>query len=143
MSPGEDHSSLSRGVVQVGSCHGRSSHGWVCSLVEHWLFGSSGWFPDVSTAHRLRWSSGKPSREAAGGSGTLLGPEETGTRPLFAGLVFVVFRPLRIRFAWLVGWVRACGPFRPPYHIGFSSQCFLLWGGQGVGGGVGWCPFVF
>jgi hypothetical protein len=61
-------------------------------------------------------------------------------------LVSVVFRPFRACFAWLVGWVRACGPVRPPYRIVFLAAgdvCVSVVGGGVFGGGVGWCPFVF
>jgi hypothetical protein len=77
--------------------------------------------------------SGKPSQEAAGVPVTLLGPEGTDTR----FRVCVVFRPLRIRSAGLVGWVRACGPVRPPYRIAlfhcevpvFVGVLWWGWGG--------------
>ena len=57
--------------------------------------------------------------------------------------VFVVFRPLGVSAAGLVVGVLACGaglaaiPHRDPFEVVFS------WGVVVVGGGVGWCPFVF
>jgi hypothetical protein len=90
---------------------------------------------DVSTA-RLA-GSGKPSSERAGGPGTLLGPEGTGTRGPRVGLwLFVVFRPLRLAPFLFggVGW--ACGPVRPPYRIrclrGLSAGFWWFGGGCGL-----------
>src|SRR3954451_11512488 len=71
--------------------------------------------PDVSTA-RLRRVQENHHRNGLEGPGTLLGPEETGTKTL-CGSCVRVFRPLGICSAGLAGWVLACGLVRPPYRV--------------------------
>ena len=105
------------GGVQVGSCRRRMFCGWVCSLVEHWLFGSPGWFQaDVSTARRLRWGSGKPFEGAwSGGRSHCWVLRERAPRLFGCGVRCLQTAPKLL--TWSVGGVRACGPVRPPYHI--------------------------
>jgi hypothetical protein len=125
-------------VVQTPHRHKHSSCGWVCSLVEHWLLG---FFSDRFRSLVLpAWRVQENHPRAAGRRpDTLLGPEETGLEtPDVWGfsLVSSGFWP-RCR---VDGVARAAGLFLPPYRIGGSPG---LRGVVGVGGGVGWCPFVF
>jgi hypothetical protein len=105
-----------------------------CSLVEHWLFDSSWLIPDASTAHLFGVGFRKSiGRMGWGGSSTLLGPEETGTRAVLSGVgcLQVAFEPVS---PWLVGWVQACGPVLPSYRIRtlVFPELFLGWGWGGL-----------
>jgi hypothetical protein len=93
----------------------------VRSLVEHWLFGSAGSGRLVSTAASDR-GVGKPAVGSVG-SGTLLGPEETGP------------------FAWPLLSCGGRGGFVSsragllPYRPGLVGGCSRV---RVFGGGVGW-----
>jgi hypothetical protein len=99
-------------------------------LVEHWLFGLFWPVRDVSTACLVCWGG---FREVivglAGGPGTLLGPEGTGT-----GFGVRCLQAFRLVPAGLVGAGRACGPFRPSYRAG-RVLVVLVVGWRGV---LGW-----
>ena len=113
-----------------------------CSLVEHWLFDSHWLIPGVSTARDCCGFRKTTEGVGWGGSGTLLGPEGTGTR-LF--VVLVVFRsPLSLsRRVGGVGLGVRAGLAVIPHPWFLPCEFFVGWGSGWFGGGVGWCPFVF
>ena len=118
------------------------SCGWVCSLVEHWLFGLFGPVRDVSTA------------PAGGGFREVIAGWSVGRahcwvlRERAPGSVVVVVR----RFGWcLPGWWASAGRAgRSGRHtalVVFWWSSLLVGGGAGggwwSGGGGGVCSFVF